>query len=65
MGKFIFQAVIGLVVVGTIFIFGVVVGGGFANDAAETGVQSRVAQCLPLETAQELEACLTTDEDAP
>ncbi|MDN5895915.1 MAG: hypothetical protein L0H93_18060 [Nocardioides sp.] len=65
MGKFMFQAVIGLAVVGTIFCFGVVVGGGFANDVAEIGVQSRIVDCLPLETAQELEACLAQPEDAP
>lgn len=65
MGKFIFQAVIVLAVVGTVFVFGVVVGGGFANDAAEAGMRTRLAQCLPMETAVDLETCLAADEETP
>lgn len=65
MGKFIFHAVIALVIVGTIFGFGVVVGGGFAIGAAEAGVESRVADCLPVETADDLEACLAAGEETP
>lgn len=65
MGKFIFPAVVVLVIVGAIFVVGVIVGLGFATSAAEAGVQKRIEECLPVETGEELETCLAPTDETP
>lgn len=58
MGSMLFKAIGLLVVVGAIFAAGFVVGGGFAQQAAEHDVQKTLVGCLPLEDAAALQQCI-------
>jgi hypothetical protein len=57
---FIFKAIFGLVIVGSIFGLGIIVGGSFATGLTQDAVLRYVSHCLPAETAEQLEPCLTT-----
>lgn len=60
MGRFITGAIVLLVVVGSIFVLGVIVGGSWNAGMEEKGGLDRetVQACLPAETVDELEQCL-------
>ncbi|GAB3563300.1 hypothetical protein [Spelaeicoccus albus] len=58
MSGFVFKAIGFLIVVGVIFFAGFFAGGSFATDAAEGSQQQQIEQCLPINTAQELTACV-------
>lgn len=65
MSGFAFKAIGLLIVVGGIFFAGVFVGGGFATEAAETTQRDEIAHCLPVETVEDLDACLSAGGDQP
>lgn len=56
----IFKTIALLVVVGSIFGLGVIVGGSFATGMTQDAVLRYMEQCLPAEKAEELEPCLAT-----
>ncbi|AXK45943.1 hypothetical protein [Brachybacterium saurashtrense] len=57
----IFRAIAFLVIVGSIFGLGVIVGGSFATGMTQDAVLRYMDNCLPAETAEQLEPCLATD----
>lgn len=60
---FVFKAAIYLVVIGGIFLAGVIAGGSFATGMVTEGVIMQVEKCVPAQTAEELRPCLTTSGD--
>lgn len=58
---FIFKAIAFLVIVGSIFGLGIIVGGSFATGLTRDAVLRYMENCLPAETAEQLEPCLATD----
>ncbi len=62
MASMLFKFIGVLLVVGVIFFGGFVVGGGFAAESAEHDVKTTVEQCLPIDDAAALQACLDADE---
>lgn len=58
MGSLFFRLIGVLIVVGAIFGAGVIVGGGFAQEAAENDAQKILMSCLPIENATALQDCL-------
>lgn len=58
---FIFKFIAFLVVVGGIFLAGVVVGGGWATGMSEEGMLRQIDQCMPAESAEDLRPCLVGD----
>lgn len=58
---FLLKAMAFLVIVGSIFGLGVIVGGSFATGMTQDAVLRYMEQCLPAESPEELEPCLATD----
>lgn len=63
MSTFLFKAIGFFVVVGAIFFAGFFVGGGFATGAAYESQRDEVEVCLPVETTDDLDACLDETGD--
>lgn len=58
---FVLKAIVVIVIVGGIFGLGVIVGGAFATGMTEDAVLRYMSECLPAETAEQLEPCLAVD----
>ncbi|PFG69099.1 hypothetical protein B0O41_3950 [Propionibacteriaceae bacterium ES.041] len=59
---FVFKAIAFVVVVGGIFLAGVIAGGSFATGMTQDGVIQQVQQCMPAQTAEDLRPCLATTD---
>jgi len=58
---FVFKAIAFFVVVGAIYLAGVITGGAFATGMSEEGMLNQIDQCMPAESAEDLRPCLVGD----
>lgn len=59
---YILKAAVVLVVIGAIFVAGIITGGSFVTSMTEDSILRRVEVCMPAQSAEELRPCLATGE---